>query len=105
MPDGRPERSRSGGAAAEPMEACDTPLPLVPIEAADAPLFERVDPILAAHGFFAAAYEQREQMFLLRLPAPAINRLLAPALRDQLVAELAPLGLHYIALDMDPLRI
>ncbi len=78
---------------------------LLAIEAEDAPLFERVDPILAAHGFFAAAYEQREKMLLLRLPAHAINQLLAPELRDQLVAELASLGLHYIALDMDPLRI
>ena len=78
---------------------------LLSIDAADTPLFERVDPILAAHGFLAAAYEQRDQMLVLRLPAPAIAQLITPELRDGLVAALAPLGLRYIALDLDPLRI
>ena len=67
--------------------------------------FERVDPILGARGFLAAAYEQRDQMLVLRLPAPAIAQLIAPELRDGLVAALAPLGLRYIALDLVPLRI
>ena len=78
---------------------------LLSIDAEDTPLFERVDPILAAHGFFAAAYEQRDQMLVLRLPTPAIAQLIAPELRGGLVAALAPLGLRYIALDLNHLRI
>ena len=70
---------------------------------ADEPLFARVNPLLAAHSLLPAAYEQRDLMLVLRLPAKAIARLAAPPLRSALVAALADLGFRYIALDLDPL--
>lgn len=78
---------------------------LLSIDVEDTPLFERVEPILTAHGLFAAAYEQRDQMLILRLPVATIPQLISSELRDGLVAALAPLGLRYIALDLDPLRV
>ena len=70
---------------------------------ADEPLFARVNPLLAAHSLLPAAYEQRDQMLILRLPAAAIARLAEVQLRSALVAALADLGLRYIALELDPL--
>lgn len=70
---------------------------------ADEPLFARVNPLLAAHSLLPAAYEQRDLMLVLRLPAKAIARLASPPLRSALVAALADLGFRYIALDLDPL--
>lgn len=70
---------------------------------ADEPLFARVNPLLAAHSLLPAAYEQRDLMLVLRLPAKAIARLAAPSLRSALVAALADLGFRYIALELDPL--
>ena len=71
---------------------------------ADEPLFARVNPLLAAHSLLPAAYEQRDQMLVLRLPAAGIARLAAAPLRSALVAALADLGLRYIALELDPLE-
>lgn len=70
---------------------------------ADEPLFARVNPLLAAHSLLPAAYEQRDLMLVLRLPAEASARLAATPLRSALVAALTGLGLRYIALDLDPL--
>jgi hypothetical protein len=71
---------------------------------ADEPLFARVNPLLAAHSLLPAAYEQRDQMLVLRLPAAAIARLATVPLRSALAAALADLGLRYIALELDPLE-
>lgn len=78
---------------------------LIKIDVDDAPLFERIDPILEAHALFPAAYEQREQTLILRLPDPKIAQLISAELRATLVAALEGLGLRYIALDLDPLRV
>ncbi len=72
-------------------------------DSADEPLFARVNPLLAAHSLLPAAYEQRDQMLVLRLPTAAIARLAEARLRLALVAALADLGLRYIALDLEPL--
>ena len=69
----------------------------------DEPLFARVNPLLAAHSLLPAAYEQRDQMLILRLPTAAIARLAEAPLRSALVAAFADLGLRYIALELDPL--
>ena len=69
----------------------------------DEPLFARVNPLLAAHSLLPAAYEQRDQMLVLRLPTAAIARLAEAPLRSALVAALADLGLRYIALELNPL--
>ena len=69
----------------------------------DEPLFARVNPLLAAHSLLPAAYEQRDQMLILRLPTAAIARLAEARLRSALVAAFADLGLRYIALELDPL--
>ena len=71
---------------------------------ADEPLFARVNPLLAAHSLLPAAYEQRDQMLILRLPTAAIARLAEAPLRSALVAAFADLGLRYIALELDPLN-
>jgi hypothetical protein len=78
---------------------------LIKIDVDDAPLFERIDPILEAHALFPAAYEQRDQTLILRLPDPKIAQLISAELRATLVAALEGLGLRYIALDLDPLRV
>ena len=71
--------------------------------ATDEPLFARVNPLLAAHSLLPAAYEQRDQMLVLRLPVSGISRLAEAPLRSALVTAFADLGLRYIALELDPL--
>jgi hypothetical protein len=78
---------------------------LLKIDSDDAPLFARIDPILEAHALVPAAYEQRDQMLVLRLPEAACARLADTALRPAFVSALTALGPRYIALDLDPLRI
>ena len=78
---------------------------LLKIDSDDTPLFVRVDPILEAHALVPAAYEERDQMLVLRLPEAAGTQLADAQLRSTFVAALIALGPRYIALDLDPLHI
>lgn len=78
---------------------------LLNIDSDNAPLFARIDPILEAHALVPAAYEQRDQMLVLRLPEAACAQLADTALRPAFVSALTALGPRYIALDLDPLHI
>ncbi len=77
---------------------------LLKIEADDAPLFTQIDPILKSHALVPAAYEQRDQMLILRLQESAIASLVSNELRSSLISKLEALDLRYIALDLTPLR-
>ncbi len=71
---------------------------LLSIDMAPAPLFERMDPILARHEISRAAYEERDQLLYLRLDDP--QRLADESLRQTLSDDCAALGFRYIALDL-----
>ena len=77
---------------------------MLKIEADDAPLFTQIDPILKSHALVPAAYEQRDQMLILRLQESAIASLVSNELRSSLISKLEALDLRYIALDLTPLR-
>ena len=78
---------------------------LLKIDSDDTPLFVRVDPVLEAYTLVPAAYEERDQMLVLRLPEAAGAQLADAQLRSTFVAALTALGPRYIALDLDPLHI
>ena len=61
----------------------------------DAPLFERLDPILTRHQLAPAALEERDQMLYLRLE----NRLSWPTARYASLLTTGSAGFSYIALD------
>ena len=76
---------------------------LLSIDANDAPLFERLDPILTRHQLAPAAFEERDQMLYLRLETPSI--MADSALRQVVINDCEALGFRYIALDLNPLSI
>jgi uncharacterized protein len=78
---------------------------LLTIEMHEAPLFERLEPVLARHGLAPAAYEEHQQMLYLRLSPQDAARLADGPLRQALVEAYANLGFRYIALDLIPLHI
>lgn len=77
---------------------------LLSIDMSDAPLFERMEPILTRHGLAPAAYEERDQMLYLRLGSELRARLATTELRLALVADCEALGFRYIALDLESLH-
>ena len=76
---------------------------LLSIEASDAPLFERLDPILTRHQLAPAAFEERDQMIYLRLNDPTV--MTNSTLRQAVVTDCEALGFRYIALDLQPLSV
>ena len=78
---------------------------LLKIDSDDVPLFVRVDRVLEAYTLVPAAYEERDQMLVLRLPEAAYAQLADAQLRSTFVAALTAPGPRYIALDLDPLHI
>ena len=71
---------------------------LLSIDMDPAPLFERMDPIIARYEVARVAYEERDQLLYLRLDDP--QRLADEALRQALSDDCAALGFRYIALDL-----
>lgn len=76
---------------------------LLSIEASDAPLFERLDPILTRHQLAPAAFEERDQTLYLRLNDP--TAMTKSTLRQAVVSDCEALGFRYIALDLQPLSV
>ncbi len=75
---------------------------LLSIDMDPAPLFERMDPVIARYEIARVAYEERDQLLYLRLDDP--QRLADEALRQALSDDCAALGFRYIALDLRALR-
>ena len=76
---------------------------LLSIDVNDAPLFERLDPILTRHQLAPAAFEERDQMLYLRLKNP--STMADSTLRQAVINSCEALGFRYIALDLNALFV